>query len=199
MKKILITGFDPFGGEAINPSWEAVKRMQAPEGIDLYKLQVPTEFERCLRVVEAAIREYRPDAVLCVGMAGGRDAVTPEMIGINMDDARIPDNAGDARQDTPVVAGGPAAYFATLPVKKMAKAIEDAGVKARISYTAGTFVCNHLLYGLLHYAAENCPELKAGFIHVPALPEQAADPSRPSMPLEQIVTALEAAVRACGE
>ena len=199
MKKILVTGFDPFGGESVNPSWEAVKSIKAPENIALYKLQVPTEFERCLKVTEAAIEEYQPDSVLCIGMAGGRDEVTPEMVGINMDDARIPDNAGVELHDVPVISGAPAAYFATLPVKKMVKAIEEAGIKARVSYTAGTFVCNHLLYGLLYYAEKNRPDLKVGFIHVPALPEQIKGTDGPCMRLDEIVRALEAAIKACGE
>ena len=194
MKKILITAFDPFGGETINPSWEAVVRIQAPKDMDLYRLQVPTEFAACLPAAKEAIRKYQPDCVLCVGMAGGRDAVTPEMIAINLDDARIPDNAGEEPHDRPVIPGGPAAYFTTLPARAMVKAMETAGINAKVSYTAGTFVCNHLLYGLLHFAAEEYPHMKVGFIHVPALPEQSATSSGPSMPLEKIVTALEAAI-----
>ena len=198
MRKILLTGFEPFGGESVNPSWEAVLRVQEPEGIRLYKQQVPTEFETCVPVVRKAIDAFLPDAVLCVGMAGGRDAVTPEMVAINMDDARIPDNAGKKPCGQWIVPGGPAAYFTTLPARQIAETIEESGVNARLSYTAGTFVCNHLLYGLLHLAAEEYPCMKVGFLHIPMLPEQAAGTTQPSMPLEQSAAALCAAVKVIG-
>ena len=198
MRKILLTGFEPFGGESINPSWEAVLKVQEPEGIKIFRQQIPVEFETCLPTAEEAIREFQPDCVLCVGMAGGRDAVTPERIAINLDDARIPDNAGQKPCDKPILPDGPAAYFTTLPAKRIVEEIENSGIRARLSYTAGTFVCDHLLYGLLHLAEEKYPHMKVGFIHVPMLPEQVTEKTQPSMPLKEIVEALNAAVRVIG-
>lgn len=196
--KLLLTGFDPFGGERINPAWEAVRRVQAPPGVMLLRLQVPTVFGTSVDMVTAAIREQRPDAVLCVGQAAGRAALTPERVAINCMDASLPDNAGRQPMDEPVVPGGPAAYFATLPIKAMAEAIRAAGLPAEISNSAGTFVCNQLLYGVLHFLTQHAPAVGGGFLHVPALPEQAERSPRPlpSLPLEDIVLGLEAAIGA---
>ncbi|MBQ7874890.1 MAG: pyroglutamyl-peptidase I [Oscillospiraceae bacterium] len=191
MKKLLITGFEPFGGEKINPAWEAVKLL--PEEIGsfvLKKIEVPTVFEKAAEAVLKAAEEFSPDAVICVGQAGGRAAVTPEMVAINLRFASIPDNAGRQPMDEPVVPGGPNAYFSTLPVREMTKAISDAGIPAAVSYSAGTFVCNDLIYSVLHHFEGT--ETKACFIHVPFLPEQTAD--KPSMALETIAKALEIAV-----
>lgn len=195
--KILLTGFTPFGGESINPALEAVKLVKSPApGIEVRALEVPTVFSLSAQTVTAAMDEYRPDAVICVGQAAGRSAVTPERVAINIDDARIPDNAGEQPVDSPIVPGAPAAYFATLPIKAVAQAIRAAGVPAEISNTAGTYVCNHLMYSVLHHAALHYPDMRAGFIHVPCIPEQTTGKDIPSLPLEKLVLALEAAVGA---
>lgn len=150
--RVLLTGFTPFGGERINPALEAVKRVRCPEA-ELRILEVPTVFGDSARLVTAEMDAFRPDVVLCVGQAAGRSAVTPERVAINVDDARIPDNNGCQPVDAPIVPGGPAAYFATVPVKDMVRAIREAGVPSELSNSAGTYVCNHLLYCVLHHAA----------------------------------------------
>lgn len=194
MKKLLITGFDPFGGGHINPAWEAVSGLPPQIGeYSLAKLQVPTVFGAAAEMVLKEARSLRPDAILCVGQAGGRKAVTPEMVAINLRHASIPDNAGNQPQDEPVLLDAPAAYFATLPVREMAKGIQAAGIPAEVSYSAGTFVCNDLIYTVLHeFAGTNT---RAAFLHVPYLPEQAKE-GVASMPLETTIRALEAAIRA---
>lgn len=189
MKTLLITGFDPFGGERINPSWEAVKLL--PDIIGDYalcKLQVPTVFGLAAENVLEKAGEIHADVILCIGQAGSRAAVTPERVGINLRDARIPDNQGNQPADTPIISGGPAAYFSTVPVKAMAQSITDAGLPAAVSNTAGTFVCNDVLYTLLHHFSGT--HVRAGFIHVPWLPEQGS----PSLPLADTVRALTAAI-----
>ena len=196
--KLLLTGFTPFAGETINPALEAVKRVK-PEiaGMEIVKLEVPTVFGESVRLVAEAIEREQPDFVLSVGQAGGRAAVTPERVAINVDDARIPDNVGQQPIDIPIFADGENAYFATLPVKAMTDAIRNAGLPSALSNTAGTYVCNHLMYGVLHHLHQNHKSIKAGFIHVPYIPEQTADkPGVPSMPLDDIVRALEAAISA---
>ena len=190
--KLLLTAFDPFGGAAVNPALEAVKLMGDIPGVEIVKLEVPTVFGASIAAVTAAIEETLPDAVLCVGQAGGRTGLTPERIAINIDDARIADNAGNQPIDRPILPDGPAAYFSTLPVKAMTAAIRAAGLPAELSNTAGTFVCNHLMYGVLHHLATHYPEIRAGFLHVPFLPQQGS----PSLPLESIVTGIEAAITA---
>lgn len=192
MKKLLITGFDPFGGETVNPSWEAVRLL--PERIgeyDLTKLQIPTEFSRASEAVLMAAEALQPDAILCVGQAGGRAGITPEVVGINLREARIPDNGGAQPVNEPVVKNGPAAYFATLPVREMVKALSDRGIPASLSYSAGAFVCNDVLYSVLHRYSGT--RTLAGFIHVPFLPEQAKE-GVASMALETIAEALEIAI-----
>lgn len=191
MQKLLITGFDPFGSEHINPAWEAVKAL--PEQIGSYvlcKLEIPTVFGLAAEKVLALAQECKPDAILCIGQAGGRSAVTPERIAVNIRDGKIPDNAGFQPSGQPVVPDGPAAYFTTVPVNKMVMAIGNAGVPSAASNSAGAFVCNDTLYTLLHHFAGTAT--KVGFIHVPYLPEQGT----PSLPLDQIVKALEAAISA---
>lgn len=193
MKKLLITGFDPFGGESINPAWEAVRLLpDVIRDFELVKLEIPTVFGAAAQVVIDKAEEIHPDAIISVGQAGGRAAVTPEMVGINLRYASIPDNMGALPCDIPIAEGGPAAYFSTLPVRAMAKAICDAGLPGAVSYSAGSFVCNDVLYSLLHRFDGTA--VRAGFIHVPFLPEQTAD--RPSLPLEQTATALRAAIEA---
>ena len=194
-KKLLITGFDPFGGETVNPSWEAVRLL--PEEIGTFrltKLQIPTVFGRAAETVLAAAEKLQPDVILCIGQAGGRSGVTPEVVAINLREARIPDNAGNRPSDVPVVKDAPAAYFSTAPVRAMVQAINDEGIPAALSYSAGTFVCNDVLYSLLHHY--HGTQTKVGFIHVPFLPEQAKE-NAPAMALEQMAAALTAAVSVC--
>ena len=192
MKKLLITGFDPFGGQSVNPSWEAVKLLPDRIGIyELTKLQIPTVFGKAAEAVLAEAQALQPDVILCVGQAGGRSSITPEVVAINLREAKIADNAGNQPVNMPVVPGGPAAYFATVPVRDMVAAMEAAGFPAALSYSAGAFVCNDVLYSVLHTFRDS--QVLAGFIHVPFLPEQAKE-GVPSMPLEQIAAALEAAI-----
>lgn len=196
MKHLLITGFDPFGGETINPSWEAVSRLPNVIGeYRLTKLQIPTVFVRAAEAVLAAAGQDRPDVILCVGQAGGRDAVTPERIAINIASAAKPDNAGNQPREESILPGGPDGSFSTVPVRSMADAITAAGLPGRVSNTAGTFVCNDTLYRLLqHYAGSGT---RVGFLHVPHLPQQ-AKAGAPSMELAQIIAALTAAIGALG-
>lgn len=190
MKRLLITGFDPFGGENVNPAWEAVKLL--PEEIGDYvlcKLEIPTVYGLGGQQVLQQARKIKPDVILCIGQAGGRNAVTPERVAINIRDARIDDNAGNRPVDEPVVLDAPAAYFSTVPVKAMAEAITAAGFPGAVSNTAGTFVCNDVLYTLLHEFDGTA--VRIGFIHVPYLPEQGT----PSLPLADTAAALEAAIK----
>lgn len=197
--KMLITGFTPFGGEKVNPAWLAVQAL--PEKIGdwtLEKLEVPTEFQASGEILTAAIRAEKPAAVLCIGQAGGRAAVTPERVAINWMDASIADNAGFQPEELPVVPGGPAAYFATVPVKAMAEAIRCEGLPAAVSNTAGTYVCNSLMYRLLHLGATEFPGLMGGFIHVPYIREQTEGKAAgtPWMELSDITRALTCAIGA---
>ena len=188
-RKLLITGFDPFGGQAVNPSWGAVE--QLPERIGdfvLCKLPIPTIFGEAAQMVLKKANAFQPDVILCIGLAGGRDAVTPERVAINIRDARIPDNRGYQPDGAPIVPGGPAAYFSTVPVKAMAEAIRAAHIPAAVSNTAGTYVCNDVLYTLLHHFDGTAT--RVGFIHVPYIPEQGS----PSLPLEKTAGALTAAI-----
>lgn len=196
MATILVTAFEPFGGEDRNPALDAMRALpKTIAGTRIATCVVPTEFNRSIRVVTGAIEKTRPVAVLAIGQAGGRAAVTPERVAINLDDARIPDNAGAQPLDQPIVADGPAAYFSTLPVKAMVQAIRAAGVPAELSHTAGTYVCNHLMYGILHQLRDS--HTRAGFVHVPYASEQVAGRAdTPSLPLDSIVTALTAAIEA---
>ena len=196
MTKLLITGFDPFGGESVNPSWEAVR--QLPDRIGQYeltKMQIPTVFGKAFEEVLAAAEALQPDAVISVGQAGGRDSVTPEVVAINLREAGIPDNEGNQPVNVPVIPGGPAAYFATIPVRDMVRAVKDAGIPCKLSYSAGAFVCNDVLYSMLHHCRETTTQV--GFIHVPYLPRQAKE-NVPSMEEETIVKALTIAIEAMG-
>ena len=193
MKHLLLTGFEPFGGDHVNPSREAVSALPDTLGsVAIHKLLLPVTFGGAAQAVLAEAERLRPDAVLSVGLAGGRSAVTPEYVAVNLRHARIADNAGARPQDQPVVPGGPAAYFATFPVRAMADAIQAAGVPAAVSYTAGVFVCNEVLYALLHRFAGT--PTRCGFIHLPWLDTQGKE--GPSLSLEQMTRALEAAVGA---
>ncbi len=196
--KVLVTGFDPFGGEPVNPAFEAVKLLpRTIAGADVDILEIPTVFHKSIEAVVKRAEEMCADRILMVGQAGGRFEITVERVGINVDDARIPDNEGNRPGGVPIDPDGPAAYFATLPVKAMTERIRSRGIPAKVSNTAGTFVCNHVLYGVLNAAAKKGLPVKAGFIHVPYLPEQAAGKdSVPSMSAATIAAALEAAVEA---
>ena len=189
--KLLVTGFEPFGGAAVNPSWLAVDALPGQIGRwTIHKLRVPVVFGQAGETVLAAAETIRPDAVLCVGQAGGRGAVTPEMAALNVRFARIPDNAGQTPRDEPVIPHGPAAYFATLPARAMAEAISASGVPGAVSFSAGAFVCNDLLYTLLHHFHDT--PVRVGFLHVPYLPEQ----GMPALPLQDTTAALLAAIQA---
>ena len=196
--KILVTAFDPFGDEPVNPALEAVKLINEDHiRAELVKLEVPTIFHESIDLVAEKIREEKPDVVVAVGQAGGRFDITPERVAINEDDARIEDNAGNQPIDVPIKEDGEPAYFTTLPIKAMVEAIREAGLPASVSNSAGTFVCNHLMYGILYTLAQELPEARGGFIHVPFIPEQVVDKrNMPSMALEDMVKGLEAALNA---
>ncbi|HEL2056932.1 TPA: pyroglutamyl-peptidase I [Streptococcus suis] len=196
--KILVTAFDPFGGESINPAQEAVRLLPKKIlGADIETLFVPTVFHLSALQLEEQWEKSQPDVVLCIGQAGGRPDLTPERVAINLDDARIPDNRGQAPIDASIRSDGPAAYFSTLPIKAMVQAIRQAGLPASVSNSAGTFVCNHLMYQALYLAENRFPNSKAGFLHIPFLPQQVVDkPGLPSMSLADIVRGLEAAIEA---
>lgn len=196
--KILVTGFDPFDGDSVNPALELIKQLpEEIDGCEIITLEVPTVFHKSIQVIKQAIDTHHPDAVLSVGQAGGRVDMTVERIGINCDDARIPDNEGNSPVDEKVFEDGDDAYLLTLPVKAMVKAIQDAGVPASVSNTAGTFVCNHVAYGVAYLAKKYYPGMKTGFMHIPFLPYQAAEKrGMPSMSLESLKTGTVAAIKA---
>ncbi|HAV36080.1 MAG TPA: pyroglutamyl-peptidase I [Massilia sp.] len=194
-KTVLLTGFEPFNGAHINPAWEAVRALKGWSGDDFLVevLQLPCVFGFANRVLAGAIDEIKPDVVIAVGQAGGRADLTVERVAINVDDAPIVDNDRQQPVDAPIVAGGPAAYFSTLPVKAIVAAMRERDLRASVSQTAGTFVCNHVFYGLMHRIDGTA--VRGGFIHVPYLPEQAvAFPGAPSMALEEIIAGLRVAV-----
>ena len=196
--KILVTGFDPFGGEKINPALEAVKSLPSEiHGAEIHWVEIPTVFYKAAEVLEAEIVRYQPDVVLCIGQAGGRASLTPERVAINQDDARISDNQGNQPIDTPIRLDGQAAYFSTLPIKAMVQAIKEEGLPATVSNTAGTFVCNHLMYQALYLADKKFPHMRAGFMHIPYMTEQVINkPNTASMNLTDIVRGIEAAIGA---
>ena len=194
-RPVLVTGFDPFGGDALNPSWlvaQALHRRQIG-GHRVVAAQLPTVFGDSLKRLNALLAAHRPALVICLGLAATRAAISLERIAINVNDARIADNAGAQPIDTPVVAGAPAAYFSTLPIKAMQAEMNWAGIPAEVSQTAGTFVCNHVFYGLMHRLAtgRGLKGTRGGFIHVPMLPEQ----GEPSLPREQMVEGLRIGIR----
>ena len=197
--KILVSCFEPFAGDAVNSAQEAVARLpKRLGGAEIAAVVLPVVFGASGDKLLEAIGRERPDAVISVGQAGGAAAIRVERVAVNLDDARIPDNAGAQPEDRPIVPGGPAAYFATLPVKRMVRAVRDAGAEAEVSNSAGTFVCNHVFYRAMHAAAGT--RVRAGFVHVPFIPEQTQNrPDAASMPLETISRALEAAIAAVTE
>jgi len=193
----LVTGFEPFDGDEVNPAGAALRLLPSSlGGLALATRVLPTVFGAALDALEAAIVETAPDIVLCVGLAGGRAALSLERVAINIDDARVPDNRGQQPVDLPVVEGGPPAYFTNLPIKAAVAALREAGLPAAVSNTAGTFVCNHVFYGLMHRAATRRLELRGGFLHVPYLPSQAArHDGAPSMALDDISRGIEIILR----
>ena len=191
MKKLLITGFDPFGGEKTNPSWESVKLLPNEIGeFALSKLQIPTVFKKGAKKVLETAKQLSPDAIILVGQAGGRKGVTPEVVGINLMDTSIPDNDGYKPINEPIL-DGENAYFTTLPVREIVANIKNTNIPSALSYSAGAFVCNEVLYTVLHHYKNT--NVKVGFIHVPYLPEQAKN-GEPSLPIEDIVSALKIAI-----
>ena len=190
--KIIVTGFDPFGGETINPSIECVKALPEIEGVELIRLELPTVFKESAKRLNEVINDVKPDAVLSVGQAGGRPGITMERIAINVDDARIPDNISQQPIDEAIQLEGEAAYFTTLPIKRIVKAIREAGISAEVSNSAGTFVCNHIMYQALFAATKADKPFKAGFMHIPFIPEQTTD--KPSLPLEESTKAVQIAI-----
>ena len=199
---VLITGFDPFGGEPINPAWEAVKAMKDEiAGAKITKLQIPTVVAKSIAKVHEKMQELHPDIVISIGQAGGRYDITPERVAINLDDARIKDNEGNQPIDVPIYEDGAPAYFSDLPIKAMVQHIREAGLPASVSNTAGTFVCNHLMYGVLYTLSKEYPGVRGGFMHVPFIPEQVVErpAPAPSMNLKDIARGIEAAIAAIGE
>ena len=187
--KILVTGFDPFGGDKINPAYEAVKLIPAEvAGAEIIKEEVPTVFGKCGDVLENLVDKYKPDAVLCVGQAGGRSVMSIEKLAVNLAEARIPDNENQQPSDEAIVENGPPAYYSKLPVKAIVKTIKEQGIPSSISYTAGTYVCNYIMYRLLHLIDNKYPAMRGGFIHVPFVPAQVLDrpEGTPSMSAETI-------------
>lgn len=197
--KVLVTGFDPFGGASVNPAYEAVRLLPDEiSGNRIVKKEIPTVFGKDEIVLREVIREESPDVVICVGQAGGRSGMTVEKVAVNLMEARIPDNEGNQPLDTPVKEDGDTAYFAKLPVKKMVQAMKDHQIPARVSYTAGTFVCNDIMYRLLYMIDRVYPDMLGGFVHVPYCPEQVLDlpDGTPSMSVEMISSALSYAIEA---
>lgn len=193
---VLLTGFEPFGGEAVNPSWEAVRALdgESLSGHLVVVRSLPVEFGRSLDALREALANLQPRLVLCVGQAGGRAQLSLERVAINVDDARIPDNAGRQPIDVAVADDGPAAYFTGLPIKAMLAALRAAGFPAEVSQTAGTFVCNHVFYGLMH-ELRRWPGVRGGFMHIPYAPGQAAHhPGAPSLPTDTVTAALRVAI-----
>jgi pyroglutamyl-peptidase len=198
MKNILLTGFEPFGGDAINPSEEIAREINDATIArhNVVGALLPCVFGAAIKEVKRLIKIHEPDIVICLGQAGGRAEITPERVAINIDDARIPDNAGQHPIDKPVVKDGPAAYFSTLPIKAIVHELRRREIPALVSQTAGTFVCNHVFYGLMHELALHRERVRGGFIHVPYLPEQ-AKPGQPSLPFETMTQAVRVAIETC--
>lgn len=198
MVQILVTGFDPFGGETVNPAWEAVRRLPHEiGGAEIIPLMIPTIFGKAPEIILKEVERLHPDAVISVGQAAGRTAITPERIAINMESAFIADNAGFQPYEQPVIPSGPDGYFSLLPVVDMVDAVKAEGLPGYISNTAGTFVCNHVMYHLLHACHILYPDMISGFIHVPCIPEQNREhPERFGMELTDIIRGLTAAIGA---
>lgn len=196
--KLLLTGFDPFGGEPINPAWEAVKAVANQiDDVEVVKVMVPTVFYKSIETVQKKMEEVQPDVVLCIGQAGGRFDLTPEFVAINLNDARIPDNEGNQPLEGAIFEDGPTAYFTSLPVKAMVQEIKKAGIPSSVSFSAGTYVCNHLMYGVLYTIEKQYPNVRGGFMHVPFITSQVLDKKNmPSLSLSQLTQGIEAAIKA---
>lgn len=194
MRNILLTGFEPFDGQAINPSEEIAREINEAK-IARHRIVgalLPCVFGSAIKELKHQIKLHDPDIVICLGQAGGRAEITPERVAINIDDARIPDNAGQQPIDKPIVKDGPAAYFSTLPIKAIVQELRKHNIPAAVSQTAGTFVCNHVFYGLMHELSTHRAGVRGGFIHVPFVPEQATD--KPSLPFEKMTEAVRLAI-----
>ena len=196
--KILVSGFDPFGGEKINPAIEAVKLLPDEiKGNEVIKIEIPTVIGKSVDKLKEKIKEVKPDVVISVGQAGGREDITVERVAIHVDDCRIKDNEGNQPIDEKIAEDGPDAYLLTLPIKAMVENIKSANIPASVSNTAGTFICNHVAYGMAHVRATEYPNMRTGFIHIPFLPEQVLNkPHTASMNLDTIAKALEKAIEA---
>lgn len=199
--KFLITGFDPFGTEKINPALEAVKKLpDTVAGAEVVKLEIPTVFGKSVEKIQEAIEKHDPDVIISIGQAGGRAGITPERVAVNIDDARIEDNDGNQPVDITIHKDGENAYFSNLPIKAMVKEMNENGIPGSVSNTAGTFVCNHVMYGILYMIDKKYPNKKGGFIHVPYIPQQAiSKQNAPSMSLDYIVKGLELCIKAIVE
>lgn len=191
--KILITGFRPFNGQPVNPSWQAVRGMAEQPGVALIRRELPVEYFTSRELLNGLIDEFEPDCVLCTGQAGGRAKVSIERVAINLCEASIPDEAGVLLKDAPIVPGGESAYFATYPHEQMLEALNAAEIPAAYSFSAGAYICNHVMYTALEAARMRHPRMIAGFIHLPFLPEQTQD--QPALPLDVQIRALETIVR----
>ena len=200
MKRVLLTGFEPFAGASLNPSEQIVNVLKGRqiESVELHTAVLPVVFTESSELLRHLIKLHNPDVVICLGQAEGRSEISFERVAINLDDARLADNAGRTVTDQPIVEGGPEAKFTTLPVKEMVAAVRAEGIAAGLSTTAGTFVCNHIFYAMQHALAGT--SVLSGFIHVPLMAEQAADfAGLPTMPLDQQVRAIEIAIRVAAE
>ncbi|NJE11935.1 pyroglutamyl-peptidase I [Thermococcus sp. LS2] len=193
--KVLVTGFEPFGGENVNPSWEAVKMLPDVIGnAEIVKYQLPVSFKKVRELLPEIISKEKPEVIILTGQAGGRVNITVERVAINVMDSTKEDNDGYKPEDEPIFEDAPAAYFSTLPIKRIVKALRENKIPAMVSNTAGTYVCNTAMFTALHYVAINKLNAKAGFIHVPYIPEQVLEKNAPSMPLEMIKRAIEIAI-----
>lgn len=198
-RRVLVTGFEPFGGETVNPALEAVKLLDGCpvdgyEDTVIVAERIPTVFGKSIETLRTAIERTSPDVVICVGQAGGRMHITPERVAINVDDSPATDNEGNQPIDAPIVVDGPAAYFTKLPIKRMVESMRAAGIPAAVSNTAGTYVCNHIFYGLMNLLDTKYPGIRGGFIHIPYMTEQVVSKNAPSMSLADIVRGLKIAV-----
>ncbi|ENM5789410.1 pyroglutamyl-peptidase I [Vibrio mimicus] len=196
MHWIIVTGFEPFGGESVNPSWQLAKQLdgwQPNEECTVKAIELPCVFDESIDRLNHALAQYQPCLVLALGQAGGRSAFSLEKVAINYNDARIADNAGQQPIDTATISDGPTAYFSTLPLKAIVHALHQQHIPAEISYSAGTYVCNHLFYGLMH-ALKDQPKVRAGFIHIPLSPQQACQHKAPSMSIEMGVEAVKTTI-----
>lgn len=196
--KLLLTAFEPFGGDTTNPAQDAVKLVPSTiKGVDIVKIDVPVVFDKAGETVYQAMVKEKPDVVLCIGQAGGRIGLTPERVAINLQDARIPDNDGKQPFDKKCFADGENAYFTRIPVKAMVEYMKKANIPASVSYTAGTFVCNDLMYSVLYHIAKEFPDMKGGFMHVPFTHNQVINrPNTPSMSVEDIAKGIEVSIEA---